>query len=88
MGMLTAYSSGLAVPFLVSAVAIERFLEAIQRFRRFLPAIQFTSRLVMVVLGLLLITGWFTVLTSWLDLLTPGFLIDFEYWMLEQGTGR
>ncbi len=88
VGMLTAYSSGLAVPFLVSAITIERFLAAFQRFRRFLPAIQFTSGLVMVVLGLLLITGWFTALTSWLYLLTPEFLIDFEYWMLEQGTGR
>lgn len=87
VGMLSAYSSGLAIPFLLSAQAMERFLEAFQRFRRFLPIVQFGSGVVMVVLGILLVFGWFTALTSWLYLLTPEFLIEFEYWMLEQGRG-
>lgn len=84
VGMLGAYSSGLAVPFLISALAMERFLEAFQRFRKYLPAIQFASGAVLLLLGLLLVTGSFTLLTAYLYGLTPEFLLDFEYWMLDQ----
>lgn len=87
VGLLSAYSAGLAVPFLASAVAMERFLETFQRVRRFLPAIQAASGAVLVLLGVLLLTGSFTVLTAFLYQLTPDFLIDFEYWMLERGAG-
>lgn len=85
VGLLSAYSAGLAVPFLASALVMERFLEAFQRFRRFLPAIQVASGVVLVLLGVLLMTGSFTVLTAFLYQVTPEFLLDFEYWMLERG---
>jgi len=39
----------------------------------------------LVLLGVLLMTGSFTVLTAFLYQLTPEFLLDFEYWMLERG---
>jgi cytochrome c-type biogenesis protein len=76
VGLLTVYSAGLAVPFMLSAVAVERFLEAFQRFRRFLPAVQLASGILLVVLGVLLVTGSFTVLSSWLLRFTPEFLME------------
>ncbi len=76
VGLLTVYSAGLAVPFMLSAVAVERFLEAFQRFRRFLPAVQVASGVLLVVLGVLLVTGSFTVLSSWLLRFTPEFLME------------
>ena len=37
MLLLAAYSAGLAVPFLIAALAVESFLDWFQRFRRYLP---------------------------------------------------
>lgn len=87
VGMLSAYSFGLAVPFVISALAMERFLEAFQSFRRHLRGLQFAAGALLLFVGLLLITGSFTVLTGYLYRLTPEFLLDFEYWMLERVKG-
>jgi cytochrome c-type biogenesis protein len=76
VGLLTVYSAGLAIPFLISAVALDRFLVAFQRFRRFLPAVQVASGVLLIFLGVLLLTGAFTLLTTWLLPLTPDFIYD------------
>lgn len=76
VGLLTVYSAGLAVPFMLSALAVERFLTAFQRFRRFLPAVQMASGVLLVILGILLVTGSFTILSSWLLRFTPEFLME------------
>ncbi len=74
--LLFVYSMGLAVPFLASALALERFLEAFGRFRRFLPTVQVASGALLVVLGVLLVTGSFTLLSSYLIQFTPDFLLE------------
>ena len=84
MTLLGGYSAGLAIPFLVSAVALDRFLPAFQRFRRFIPVVEVASGVVLILLGVLLVTGSLTVLTAYLYQFTPEFLTDFEYWLLEQ----
>ena len=76
VGLLGVYSAGLAVPFLITALAVDRFLLLFARFRRFLPAVQKGSGLLLVALGLLLVTGSFTALTSWLVPFTPDFLLE------------
>jgi len=76
MAMLFVYSMGLAVPFVLAALALERFLNAFARFRRFLPAIQIASGVLLVLLGVLLVTGSFVVLAAWLNRFTPEFLLD------------
>lgn len=76
MWLLFVYSMGLAVPFVLSAVALERFLSVFARFRRFLPAIQVASGVLLIVLGLLLVTGSFVVLAAWLNRFTPEFLLE------------
>ena len=84
MTLLGGYSAGLAVPFLLSAVALDRFLEAFQRFRRFISVVEVISGVVLILLGVLLVTGSLTVLTAYLYQFTPEFLTDFEYWMLDR----
>lgn len=74
--LLFVYSIGLAIPFLLSALALDRFLSAFQRFRRFLPAVQVASGVLLIFLGLLLLTGTFTRLTAWLVPFTPEFLLE------------
>lgn len=69
--LLVAYSAGLAVPFLVAALAVERFVGWFQRFRRHLHLVQLASGALLVVVGVLILTGQFTRLASWLQALTP-----------------
>ena len=74
MLLLGVYSAGLAVPFLLAAVAVESFLEWFQRFRRFLPWVMRVSGVLLILVGLLMATGQFTRLAGWLQALTPEFL--------------
>jgi cytochrome c-type biogenesis protein len=74
MLLLTAYSAGLALPFLIAAVAVDSFFEWFQRFRRFIPWVMRISGVLLVGVGLLLVTGEFTRLAGWLQGLTPDFL--------------
>jgi cytochrome c-type biogenesis protein len=74
MVLLAVYSAGLALPFLIAAVAVESFLDWFQRFRRFLPWVMRISGALLVFVGILLVTGEFTRLAGWLQTLTPDFL--------------
>lgn len=74
MLLLAFYSAGLAVPFLIAAVAVESFFGWFQRFRRFLPWVMRVSGVLLVFVGILLVTGEFTRLAGWLQGLTPEFL--------------
>jgi cytochrome c-type biogenesis protein len=73
-GLLTAYAAGLAVPFLLTALLLERFLGWFQRFRRYLFWVERTSGVLLLLLGLLLVTDRFTLLAGYLQGLTPAFL--------------
>lgn len=75
-GLLLAYSAGLAIPFLVAALALDWFLRAFRRFRRWIPTVEKASGLLLIFLGLLLITGRFTLLASWLNQFTPEWLFE------------
>ena len=76
MLLLFVYSMGLAIPFLLAALALERFLRAFTRARRYLPLIQKVAGLLLVLLGILLVTGSFVVLAAWLNRYTPEFLLE------------
>jgi len=69
--LLGAYSLGLAVPFIASAVAVEHFLGAAQRLRPRMVWITRASGALLVVVGLLLVTNEFTRLAGYLQALTP-----------------
>jgi cytochrome c-type biogenesis protein len=72
--LLGAYSLGLALPFLIAAWALEAFLRWFQRFRRYIGWVERVAGALLVVVGLLLLTGSFTLLSGWLQGLTPSFL--------------
>jgi cytochrome c-type biogenesis protein len=74
MLLLAFYSAGLAVPFLLAAVALESFLEWFQRFRRYLPWVMRLSGALLVFVGILMVTGEFTRLAGWLQQFTPDVL--------------
>jgi cytochrome c-type biogenesis protein len=76
MALLGAYSAGLAVPFLLAAWAVDGFLAWFQRFRQYLPWVMRASGALLVVVGLLLMTGQFTRLAAWLTKFTPAGLFE------------
>ena len=69
--LLLAYSAGLALPFLVAAAALEGFLRWFQRFRRYLGWVERIAGALLVVVGVLMMFGLLTVLSGWLQGLTP-----------------
>ena len=72
--LLFAYSLGLAVPFLLAALMIDRFMELFQRYRGALVWMSRASGVLLVIVGLLMITGSMTVLSAWLQRFTPEML--------------
>jgi cytochrome c-type biogenesis protein len=71
MGLLSAYSLGLAIPFLGASLMIERFLAIFARFRRQMVWVTRAAGLLLIAVGLLLLTDYFTILASYLQGLTP-----------------
>ena len=74
MGLLAVYSAGLAIPFLLSTVLIERFLGAFVRMRRWLPWINRISGAMLLLLGVLMLTGQFSRLAAAAAGMTPEWL--------------
>jgi cytochrome c-type biogenesis protein len=72
--LLTAYSAGLALPFVVAALAIDHFLAAFARYRGAIKWVNRIGGVVLIAAGLLLVTSYFTVLAGWLQALTPAAL--------------
>jgi cytochrome c-type biogenesis protein len=71
---LSAYSLGLAIPFLLAAAALQHFLDFFTRFRTKMMLVQRVSGALMVIIGILLVTNYFTILATYLQALTPEFL--------------
>ena len=76
VSLLSVYSLGLAIPFLISALALDWFLSAFSRFRQFLPMVERVSGVMLIILGLLLVTGTFTILNTYLLPLTPDWILE------------
>ena len=74
--LLTVYSAGLAIPFLISALALDFFLNTFSRFRRLLPIVEKASGIMLIILGLLLATGSFTLLSTYLVRFTPDWVLQ------------
>jgi cytochrome c-type biogenesis protein len=69
IALLAVYSLGLAMPFLLFALFIERCLKLYGRFRPLMHAVEVLSGIVMIALGVLLVIGRFTLISSWLSFL-------------------
>jgi len=78
VALLAVYALGLAVPFLLTAFSIEGFLAFYARFRRHLHALEVMSGVVMIAVGVLIFTGHFIALNSWMN------RISFFRWMAER----
>jgi cytochrome c-type biogenesis protein len=75
IGLLIAYSAGLGLPFLLSAVALGSFLRVFKRYRPFIPVMERAAGILLVVVGVLVFTNYYVVLNSWAISLTPEWLL-------------
>jgi cytochrome c-type biogenesis protein len=67
--LLAVYSLGLAVPFLLTSLGIERFLKFYSRFRSHMHALEVASGGLLIALGALLVAGRFTLISSYFSFL-------------------
>jgi cytochrome c-type biogenesis protein len=74
--LLSAYAAGLAVPFFLSALALNPFLQFSQKFRRYIQAVHCGAGILLIVVGLLLLTDYMTVLNIYALRFTPEWLIQ------------
>lgn len=74
--LLAFYSLGLAIPFLLIALAFERMTSALAFVKRHFPVVIAFGGAVMVALGLLIVTGEFTTLNSQANSLLQGTGLD------------
>jgi cytochrome c-type biogenesis protein len=75
VALLSAYSAGLALPFVLSSLALGAFLAAFRRFRPWIPAVERAAGVLLVVVGVLVATNYFIVLNSYALSLTPQWLL-------------
>ena len=62
--LATFYSAGLAVPFLITGLGINKFLGFYSKFRRHLHKVEVVSGVVLILIGLLIATGYSSLLAS------------------------
>lgn len=62
--LATFYSAGLAVPFLVTGLGINKFLGFYSKFRKHLHKVEVVSGVVLISIGLLIATGYSSLLAS------------------------
>lgn len=72
--LLSAYSLGLGLPFFLSALAVPIFFQVFGRFASYLCGIKVAGGVILVLVGGLLLTGYFTVLNGYALRLVPGWL--------------
>jgi cytochrome c-type biogenesis protein len=75
VALLIAYSAGLGVPFLLSALALGPFLAFFKRYRPFIPVVERGAGLLLVAVGVLVFLNSYVVLNSWAASITPEWLL-------------
>ncbi len=72
MGLLALYSLGLGIPFMMAAYSVDKFLGFSKRFRRHMAMLEIVMGVLMVLTGIMFLTGW---------------MQNVSYWLLEQFPG-
>ncbi|HRV94703.1 MAG TPA: cytochrome c biogenesis protein CcdA [Anaerolineae bacterium] len=76
MFYLFVYSMGLAIPFLVTAWMLTAATSRLKRLNHFLPIIERVSGAFIIIVGVLLVTGYFTILNTFFNGIAPAWLLE------------
>ena len=63
---MALYAVGLGVPFILAAVFINKAIRIMTRFKRHMRKVEIFMGVLLVVIGITLITGSFSVISFWL----------------------
>ena len=69
--LLAVYSAGLGIPFLLTALAVNRFFAASARIRRYYHAVEVASGALLIAIGVLIFTNQFTIIARYLEPYLP-----------------
>jgi cytochrome c-type biogenesis protein len=76
MVLLTSYAAGLALPFFLSALAINSFLQLSRQMRGYIQTIHVAGGMLLILVGILLMTDYMTLLNAYVLSLTPQWLLQ------------
>lgn len=65
--LLLIYSVGLAVPFILTALAIESFSKYFKKFSGYLPVVSVISGILMIIMGILVFTNKLAILSRYMN---------------------
>lgn len=63
--LLAVYSAGLAIPFLLTALAFSRMTTVFEVIKRHYPLIMGVGGVILIAFGLAILTGWFDTFNRW-----------------------
>lgn len=72
--LLTVYSLGLGVPFLLAALMMNGFLGFMKGFRRYLPLVEKIMGVLLIVTGVMFLTGAMQIMSYWMLEVFPGLI--------------
>ncbi|MDD3053255.1 MAG: cytochrome c biogenesis protein CcdA [Endomicrobiaceae bacterium] len=64
--LLTVYSLGLGIPFILTALFINKFLSLFNSIKKYYKYIEITTGVLLIIVGILMITDSFTVITRYI----------------------
>ncbi len=70
--LLAIYSAGLGTPFFLLALGFQKISVGLNRVKPYFKYLQWASGLLLIMMGILLLTGGLSVLSSWLIRITGG----------------
>ncbi len=76
VAMLIVYSIGLALPFVLLALAFEKISKGLNRLKPYMKYIEWASGILLIIMGVLLSTGNFSRLLSWFMQITGGWNLE------------
>lgn len=67
--LLLLYSIGLGIPFLLSSLALHRFIVVFNRFKKYIRLFEIITGFFLIIVGVLIFTNWLSVLSGYVNLL-------------------
>jgi cytochrome c-type biogenesis protein len=74
--LLSSYAAGLAVPFFLSALAVDSFFIFSKRVRRYIHYVHIVAGVMLIVIGALLVFDYFSLLNTYALRFTPRWLLE------------
>lgn len=67
--LLLLYSVGLGIPFVLSSLALHRFIMVFNRFKKYIRMFEIVTGLFLILVGVLIFTNWLSILSGYANML-------------------